>query len=161
MLLAFLFEHRLATRDGLAIAMVAWSSTLVVNVAITAIAQRSARPRDRYGGEDDEVIRFMESTTTSEEAPSETWPAEVESWLVEVQEEAHLIEALPYVKGTVSFFYSEESTNLNKFHVTVWCCWSAGRLKRVPVHCNEVQRFTHSCCLMSSLRWAPGSQKNA
>ena len=39
-LLAFLFEHRLATRDGLAIAMVAWSSTLVVNVAITAIAQR-------------------------------------------------------------------------------------------------------------------------
>ena len=103
----------------------------------------------------------MESTTTSEEAPSETWPAEVESWLVEVQEEAHLIEALPYVKGTVSFFYSEESTNLNKVHVTVWCCWSAGRLKRVPVHCDEVQRFTHSCCLMSSLRWAPGSQKNA
>ena len=92
---------------------------------------------------------------------AETWPAEVESWLVEVQEEAHLIEALPYVKGTVSFFYSEESTNLNKVHVTVWCCWSAGRLKRVPVHCDEVQRFTHSCCLMSSLRWAPGSQKNA
>ena len=102
-------------------------------------AEISARPRDRYGGEDDEVIRFMESTTTSEEAPSETWPAEVESWLVEVQEEAHLIEALPYVKGTVSFFYSEESTNLNKVHVTV--CGVVGQ----PVGSNEFQCTAMRC----------------
>ena len=60
------------------VGFVAWPLS---SIAITAIAQRSARRRDRYGGEDDEVIRFMEST--SEEVQFETWPQEGDSWLIE------------------------------------------------------------------------------
>ena len=77
-----LVARGLVTHVGLPLAMVGFVAWPLSSIAITAIAQRSARRRDRYGGEDDEVIRFMEST--SEEVQFETWPQEVDSWLIEV-----------------------------------------------------------------------------
>jgi len=145
-LLLYLFASGLvaSTGDGLVPAMVAWSSTTAV-CAVSATAtleKKSAHARAPYGAEEDEVIRFMDSASVSA-ALLETLPEEADSWLIQVEEEARLVEALPFVKGVVSFITSEVSANLNKVQATVWCSWSSGQLKRVLVSCDEAEKPTH------------------
>ena len=66
-----------------------------------------------YGGEDDECIRFMNMDAALSE----------EEWLLQLEAEKRAIEQLPVVKGSVDFYYSDVSANLNKVEATVWCCW--------------------------------------
>ena len=92
-----------------------------------------------YGGEADEVIRFMEQMPAEQELHDvdELIDEDASIWLQQVEEEKRLIEALPVVIGAVSFFYHDVVTNLNKVEALVGCCWANGRLKRVKVNCDE------------------------
>ncbi|KOO35179.1 hypothetical protein Ctob_010692 [Chrysochromulina tobinii] len=92
-----------------------------------------------YGGEADEVIRFMEQMPAEQELNDvdELIDEEASIWLQQVEEEKRLIEALPVVIGAVSFFYHDVVTNLNKVQALVGCCWASGQLKRVKVNCDE------------------------
>ena len=92
-----------------------------------------------YGGEADEVIRFMEQMPAEQELYDidELIDEDASIWLQQVEEEKRLIEALPVVIGAVSFFYHDVVTNLNKVQALVGCCWSSGQLKRVKVNCDE------------------------
>ena len=89
--------------------------------------------RALYGGEDDEAIRFMDTVLSEEK------------WLAEVESEKHMIEEMPVVKGSVDFFYSDTSANLNKVQASVWCCWAPARrtFKQVLVACDEKEKPTH------------------
>jgi len=92
-----------------------------------------------YGGEADEVIRFMEQMPAEQELHDvdELIDEDASIWLQQVEEEKRLIEALPVVIGAVSFFYHDVVTNLNKVQALVGCCWASGQLKRVKVNCDE------------------------
>ena len=61
---------------------------------------------------------------------------EQEAWLLELEEAKRLIEALPVIKS-VELFFHDTDPNLNKVEVTLWCCWSSGRLKRAKVACDK------------------------
>ena len=90
-----------------------------------------------YGGEADEVIRFMEMSPERGLHDADEFDEDASIWLEQVEEEKRLIEALPVVIGAVSFFYDDDVTNLNKVEALVGCCWASGRLKRVKVNCDE------------------------
>ena len=90
-----------------------------------------------YGGEADEVIRFMEMELELHDVDELIVDEDTSIWLEQVEEEKRLIEALPVVNGAVSFFYHNDITNLNKVQALVGCCWASGRLKRVMVNCDE------------------------
>lgn len=66
-------------------------------------------------------------------------------WLRQLAATKDAIEALPYVKGAVGFIYCDESANLNKVHVAVWCCWEKSRrsFKHVYVACDDAEKPTH------------------
>lgn len=90
-----------------------------------------------YGGEEMEVIRFMEN---------EQWDSE--RWLQELAEEVAAVEALPFVKpGSVAFVCAPEGSPANddKVKATVWCCWDASRqsFKQVVVSCDDSLKRTH------------------
>ena len=90
----------------------------------------------RYGGEAAEVIRYMECERVLRPEPSEL-SAGAEHWLARVEAEKQLIEALPFVTGTVAFVFGEKA-NLNKVKAAVTCCWEAGHgFERVMMSCDE------------------------
>ena len=39
--------------------------------------------------------------------------------------------------------YHDTVANLNKVQAKLWCCWTGGRFKRVPVACDESDKPTH------------------
>ena len=94
-----------------------------------------------YGGEVDETIRFMEMEC--EPVPETAFPDgalsdAVKQWLLALEEQVRLIDALPFVRtGSVTFYESDKAANLNKVEATTWCCWSGGKAKRVMVACDE------------------------
>ena len=90
----------------------------------------------QYGGEADEVIRFVEKSPELELNDANEFDENALIWLQQVEEEKRLIEALPVVIGAVSFFYHDDVTNLNKVEALVGCCWANGQLKRVKVNCD-------------------------
>ena len=122
-------------------------------VAFVAHRQLQPSPCMTYGGEADEAIRFMEmecmecglrepmpETAFEDGALSEA----AEQWLLQLEEEVRLIEELPFVqKGTLVFRESEQSANLNKVEVAVWCCWSGSQFKRPVASCDEKEKPTH------------------
>ena len=111
-------------------------STIIIGLALlVALAVNSGLCHVLYGGEDDEAIRFMDMETELGQ----------ELWLEQLETEKRSIEAMPVVKGSVDFFYSKESANLNKVQATVWCCWAAARrsFKQVVVACDDKTRPTH------------------
>uniref|UniRef100_A0A6T7HW18 Uncharacterized protein n=1 Tax=Coccolithus braarudii TaxID=221442 RepID=A0A6T7HW18_9EUKA len=69
-------------------------------------------------------------------------PEAADLWLMQVEEETRLVEALPFVLGKVRFDYSDASANLNKVEVVVSCCWASSRLKRGKVACDETTKST-------------------
>ena len=109
---------------------------IIVGLCIVALVLNSTDVnvyRALYGGEDDEAIRFMDTVLSEEK------------WLAEVESEKHMIEEMPVVKGSVDFFYSDTSANLNKVQASVWCCWAPARrtFKQVLVACDEKEKPTH------------------
>ena len=103
-------------------------------------------PSWNYGGEAEESIRHMQMDCEpcEEPAPAAELSEAEEKWLGEVEKEVRLIEALPFVKGSVRFFESDVSANLNKVEVAVWCCWSGSSFKRPVVQCDETgEKPTH------------------
>jgi hypothetical protein len=92
-----------------------------------------------YGGETYEVIKFMD-------ANSGQLSVEVELWLSALEEKKRLIEALPFVTGTVGIHVSGDGkANANKVLATVTCCWQTSRraFKQVAVHCDDEDKPTH------------------
>jgi hypothetical protein len=63
----------------------------------------------RYGGEAAEVISSMEYERAFEPERAFEYSAGTEHWLARVEEEKRLVEALPFVVGTVAFIYSEKA----------------------------------------------------
>ena len=94
-------------------------SGIIIWMCIVALAldftNHASFCRVLYGGEGDEAIRFMDMVLSEEK------------WIEEVESERRAVEELPVVKGSVDFFYSELSANLNKVQVTVWCCWAPAK----------------------------------
>ena len=80
-----------------------------------------------YGGEADEVIRFMEMSPERGLHDADEFDEDASIWLEQVEEEKRLIEALPVVIGAVSFFYDDDVTNLNKVEALVGCCWASAQ----------------------------------
>ena len=93
----------------------------MLNMSICGVAL----PLWKYGGEDNESIRFME--TLPEEAPQVSLSEKAEAWLLQLEEEQRLIEELPFVNGSVHFVTSDSKTNDNKVQVSVSCCWEKSR----------------------------------
>ena len=127
-------------------------------IAFVAQCQPQPQPSPRmlYGGEAEEAIRYMQMECEPGEPLQETaFPAEgalsegalseaAEQWLVQLEEEIRLINELPFVKpGSLTFRESEESANLNKVEVAVWCCWSGSQFKRPVACCDEKEKPTH------------------
>jgi hypothetical protein len=137
-LLIFAAAVALCTAGGvLMVLQPAYGSTAIgpiLNMSVCSLAV----PSWRYGGEDNEVIRFME--TLPDEPSQVSLPAEAEVWLQQLQEEQELIEELPFVKGSVGYV-----TNDNKVQATVWCCWEKSRrsFKQVKVACDDTSKPTH------------------
>ena len=96
-----------------------------------------------YGGEANEAIRYMQMEGCEPEPIPETAFGDgalsnaTEQWLLQLEEQVRLIEALPFVKGQVKFYDSDKSANLNKVEAVTWCCWGAGQFKRVMLACDE------------------------
>jgi hypothetical protein len=82
----------------------------------------------QYGGEADEVIRYMEMDTDME------MPHELVQWLDALESEKRRLEELKVVKR-VDFIFAKpgQRTGENKAQATLWCCWdgSGSRFKRV------------------------------
>jgi hypothetical protein len=65
-------------------------------------------------------------------------PDWIEKWLDDLEHEKSLVEALPFVKGEVSFISKDNGVaNDNQVQVAVWCCWQSGQFKRVSCKCDE------------------------
>ena len=65
-------------------------------------------------------------------------------WLLELEKEKRLVEALPVVKGDIYFSYGDRA-NDNKAWANLWCCWAPAQrtFKPVAVACHEKERPTH------------------
>ena len=91
-----------------------------------------------YGGEADEVIRFMEMSPELELNDVDEFDEDASIWLEQVEEEKRLIEALPVVDGAVSFFYlprrhheSQQSSSLCRVLLGEWTTQARdGQLRR-------------------------------
>jgi hypothetical protein len=87
-----------------------------------------------YGGEADEVIRYMEMDSDME------MPDELVQWLDALESEKRRLEELKVVKRVdIIFAKPGQRTGENKAQATLWCCWD-----------NSKRSFKQVCALSLS-----------